>query len=136
MIADRVPGSTGPFEGAISRIRGIASMQPGWNGHGAAVAPREVRGTAIDFLLRLAQNFGTSIPAPTLVAPTSDGGVTLEWRLREPAEAIEFVFLPGGLHEYAFRDLDQDRLDRAEENVSEAELFGMAKMVLVGRHTI
>ena len=129
------PG-TPQFERAISDIERIGSMEAGWNGHGAPIAALEVRNQAIGFLRRLLSNFGTSIPAPTLIAPTSDGGVTLEWRLREPSEAIEFVFLPNGSHEYSFRDLDKDRLDRVEEDVPEGELFRWAKIALVGRTTV
>jgi hypothetical protein len=124
------------FGTAITRIERIGAMKPGWNGHRAPVTSPEVRSTAISFLRKLSANFGVSVPEPTLVAPTSDGGIALEWRLRTPAEAIEFVFLPRGLHEYTLRDLNKGHLDRIGEDVSEDELLGLAKIALVGRVTV
>ena len=126
-------GTREPFRAAIAKVHQIGFMKPGFNGHNAAVANAEVRQNAEDFLRKLLKHYGTSVPAPTLVAPTSDGGVAIEWRLKNPSEAVEIIILPRGLHEYAIRDLGKGRLDDAREDVPEQDLLNLVKLVVVGR---
>lgn len=126
-----------PFAESIALINRIGEMEPGFNGHHAAVATLTVRQDAIRFLSRLASSYGTSVPEPSMVAPTSDGGVALEWRLQWPSEVIEIVFLPNGAHEYTQHAVANDKLSQVQvyEDAHEDDLVRLAKLSLVGRHT-
>ena len=107
-----------PYPGAAARIEQLASLNRDWNGHGAMRVAEASRKAALGFLDRVRQEFGTSVPEPTVVAPTSDGGIALEWIVRERTheKGVEVVFLPTGI-EYSLRNRDNGRLEDDRENV-------------------
>src|SRR6266478_5669799 len=78
--------STEPFGAAIASIGTIEYMKPDWDHHRGIVPSPAVRQAAVEFLRKIARDYGSDIPEPTMVAPTSEGFVALEWRLRTPAE--------------------------------------------------
>lgn len=126
-----------PFTRSILRIERMpTTLKPGWDGHGAAVPGEAICTVATNFLRRVAGKFGTDVPEPTVVAPTSDGGVSVEWRLKTPSEAVELVFLPNDLHEYTVRDIELRHIEQSDEGVSVDDLFEVVKLIVAGRDTV
>jgi hypothetical protein len=72
-------------------------LRPGWDGHGAAAITPAAKDAAFNFLRRVEGKFGSAVPEP-FVAPLSDGGLGLVWRVKQ--KEIEIVFLERG-NEYA-----------------------------------
>ncbi len=108
-----------PYPVAVTRIERFAELEQGWNGHDAAPIARRRRDTPIEFLYRVASEFGSAVPEPTVVAATSDGGVALEWIAKADGEerGIEIVFLPNGSNEYSARNRDERRVLDDGENL-------------------
>ena len=122
------------FENSIEKIEHIGKMSPGWNGFKAAVADASVRHAAISFLQEVGQRFPSDVHEPTIVAPTPDGGVAIEWRLADAPRCFELVFMPHGAREWALREKERT-IDYAED-ANEAELFDLMKRHVAGHTTI
>ena len=122
------------FAAAIEKIESIQKMSPGWNGFRAAVASEDVRRAAIEFLRDIPRRFPADVSEPTIVAPTPDGGVVLEWRLVHWPRSLELVFLPNGVYEWALRE--KERTLQYADDATTNELFDVMKQHVFGQVTI
>lgn len=106
------------YPSAVRRIEGTAEHGRGWNGHDAPPIPKASREAALHFLAMLWNEFQSTVPEPTVVAPTSDEGVAFEWIVKDDRDherGIEIVCLPGHRYEYSIRNRDTRQvLDDAE----------------------
>lgn len=130
--------SSPPYPATVAKIAQLTQLEPGWNGHRAArISPAAQMG-AIDFLAKVWAEFGTSVPEPTVVVPTPDGGVALEWIVKDDHRVmgVEIVFLDRG-NEYSVRDRDGQRLDDEGENVAASVLlYEVIKPRVAGRFVL
>jgi hypothetical protein len=96
----------------MAKIRDLSLLRRDWNGHGAAPLSPESRRAAEDFLAAVWSEFGPSVAEPTVVAPTSDGGVAVEWIVNDGrrVKAVEVVFLARG-NEFSVRDRERRQLE-------------------------
>ncbi len=102
----------------IQTISELGPLPDGWNGHRAARITQESQRAAITFLTRVWNEFGSSVPEPTVVAPTSDGGVAVEWIVKDggAVRGVEIVFIDNR-NEFSVRNRDTRVLERDGENV-------------------
>jgi hypothetical protein len=109
-------GNWHPYPGALARIEHFRALAPGWSGHHAAAIVEASRTAAIRLLEQAWGEFGSSVAEPTVIAPTSDGGVAFEWIIKnDDAETgVEVVCLPTR-YEYSLRDRTTGRLGEDSE---------------------
>lgn len=122
-----------PYPGALSRIAPLATLEPGWNGHRAAPISKDGRRAAIAFLADVWMEFGTTVAEPTIVAPTPDGGVALEWIVQDGDEVgVEVVCFPAW-DEYTVRNRRTGAIeDEAERAWRDRILRNVIKPHVVG----
>lgn len=106
------------YPATVAKITQLGHLPPGWNGHAAPKVSPAAQIQAIDFLSRVWREFYTSVPEPTIVAPTSDAGVALEWIVKAGSGelGVEVVFLDGST-EYSVRDREQQKIVEDGEKV-------------------
>jgi hypothetical protein len=118
------------FHASIERVKHLERLPRDWNGHGAAPISATARRSAILVLDRTWQMFGPMMPAPTIIAPTTDGGVALEWIIRDQRgeHGVEIVCLAAGdRFEYSVRDRVSGTLQDDLENASLHQLEMLLK---------
>ena len=109
-----------PYPGALHRIAQLATLEPGWNGHRAAPISKDSQRAAVYFLSQVWAEFGSSVAEPSIVAPTPDGGIALEWIVQDGDErGVEVVCFPAW-YEYTVRNRRtgaiEDEAERARPN--------------------
>jgi hypothetical protein len=121
------------YADVIAQIKSLETLKPRWNAHGASAIAESARDAAITFLRQIEAKFGSSVLEPA-VAPTSDGGVSLEWKF--PPQLLEIVLLPHERNEYSLRDLESDKLIRADEDLSSGELIELIRTSVSKYHRL
>ena len=108
-----------PYPSAVSQIEAMEDLETGWNGHRASRISKGSQQSAIQFLWRVWEEFRNAVPEPTIVAPTSDGGVALEWIVKYGTEerGIEIVCLPANRYEYSVRNRVTGQLEEDQEGI-------------------
>ncbi len=106
-----------PYPGALAQIEGFSTLESGWNGHHAAAISPGTREAAVRLLDQIWHEFKVSVPEPSIVVPTSDGGVALEWIVKDgdAERGVEIVCLPSR-YEYSVRDRATGRLGEESES--------------------
>jgi hypothetical protein len=126
-----------PYPGATEKIEGMGELPAGWNGHYPSEIGSAAQETAKRFLRLVWNEFGSAVPEPTVVAPTSDGGIALEWIAKEGdrERGIEVVCFANGRYEYSVRNRTTGRLDEGQEDVLDPEvvLLNVIKPYVAGR---
>ena len=122
-----------PYPGTLNRIAQLATLEPGWNGHRAAPISKDSQRAAIAFLADVWMEFGTTVAEPTIVAPTPDGGVALEWIVQDGDErGVEVVCFPAW-YEYTVRNRRTGAIeDEAERTGRQRILLNVIKPSVVG----
>lgn len=125
--------SADPYPGALARIEQLATLEPGWNGHRAAPISKDSQRAAIEFLRHVWAEFGRSVAEPSIVAPTPDGGVALEWIVQDGDErGVEVVCFPAW-YEYTVRNRRTGAIeDEAERTWPDRILPNVIKPRVVG----
>jgi len=123
-----------PYPATTARIRQLGGLETGWNGHHAARIAQASQDAAVRFLERVWNEFKTSVAEPTVVAPTSDGGVALEWIVKDGdrERGVEIVCMPSR-YEYSIRNRGTRRLeDDSEAADVQTILFNVIKPHVAG----
>jgi len=124
------------YDSAIGQIKSLREV-PRWSGSASSsVIPDSVRDDAVLFLRKIEARMGNSVLPPTLVTWTSDCGVSLEWKVDDPPELHEVVFLPKGETEYSVRNLRTDTLVRADEAMNIEDVLSWFKSGMVNRRSL
>ena len=107
-----------PYPAAAAKILSFGSLEKGWNGHKASRIPTAAQTMALEFLTTVWNKFGTSVAEPTEVAPTSDGGVALEWIVKDGGrdKGVEVVIFERR-NEYTVRDRVEGHIESDAEDV-------------------
>ena len=118
-IMDLLRSAVGsPYPAAAAKILSFGSLDRGWNGHKAARIPTTVQTQALEFLISIWNKFGTSVAEPTEVAPTSDGGVALEWIVKEGVRDKGIEIIVFDRHsEFTVRDRADGTIEQDAESV-------------------
>ena len=118
--------------GARDRIAQLAALEPGWNGHRAAAISKDSQQAAIT-LLQYAQTELAAVADPTTIAPTPDGGVALEWIVKDRDErGVEVVCFPTW-YEYTVRNRSTGVIeDDAEHATRDQVLLNAIKPHVAG----
>lgn len=98
-----------PFTNAIGEIERLGRLPSGWDGHGGGTPHEQARREAVTFLETVEAKFGSLVPEP-MVAPLSDGGIGLIWRIKNARgeREVAIVFLKQG-NEYSVEDRHEGR---------------------------
>ena len=73
--------------GLESRLRALAALQENWNSYGAAAISERAVERAREILRRSLEDRFARLPSPA-VAPSSDGGLSIEWETASHDELI------------------------------------------------
>ena len=124
----------GTHQATIARISQPGELGSGWNGHRAAPISKESQVAAIALLHLVSMEFGLSVAEPTIVAPTPDGGVALEWIVKDRDErGVEVVCFPAW-YEFTVRNRRTGKIEDDAEHVSRDNvLLNAIKPYVVGR---
>jgi hypothetical protein len=112
---------------ALERIASLDRVPHRWNGNAGGPITDIVRERAMRFIATLGSR---ALPMPSVIDPTNDKGISLEWHVgHPPRRKIEIIFLPDDANEWTMRDLVADQLLAGEEDASEETL-----VQLIGNH--